>query len=277
MSETKARMPHVIESKAARMKTGGNIGAGSGMNRAPMTKTEQKNALKNVQLAEKRVKLGMELLKASENRISAQSHMLNQVRAEQKHLREQIQEDVTKSLQSYDQWMGQLDESFSKAIQMLEEKVDAVMGIWETKEKKLDDMIKRFERLHEQNHRVLFEIKARGLGAGSNEEPERRDEPIIVPDEAKPVRRRRMIDELDSDLCIPQEQEPNIETIEDAEVEAETKAEQSELPCDPADALAEMAEQKEMIYSQLIDGLREQSTDEESEAIDFSDLEDHAA
>ena len=124
-----------------------------------MSPEMHKQALRKAQQAEKRVRLGMQLLKASENRLASQSHVLNQVRHEQEHLRERVQEDVAKSLQSYDQWIGQIDDSFSKAMLVLEQKVDALSEAFEKKQSQLDQVIKRFEEQIEQNKFQAEEVQ----------------------------------------------------------------------------------------------------------------------
>ncbi|QQE11995.1 hypothetical protein JD969_00530 [Planctomycetota bacterium] len=236
----------------------GGVGNAFGA-RGPMNKNEQAEALKKAQQAEKRIQLGMELLKASESRLSAQTQMLNQVRSEQKALREQIQEDVASSLQSYDQWLGQIDESFSKAIQLLEEKVDAVVGMWEKKESKLDGMIQRFERLFEQNQRTLLDVKmhmAAAMDDGNaarvreteNADGEKSDDPDITAEEEAEIYAI-----LNGDVVheIDEAAEEKEEQVEEAVSEV---VEEKEDATDPATALEQLAEQRESekIYSAVM-------------------------
>ncbi len=119
--------------------------------RQPMTPAQQAEALRRAQAqADQRVKLGTELFKAAEKQLNTQSEMLRQVRSEQKHLRESVQEDVAKSLQAYDQWIGRLDEGFTKALQSLEAKVDAMAAEWAETQKRIEDMVTRSEALFAQ-------------------------------------------------------------------------------------------------------------------------------
>ncbi|MEM6551958.1 MAG: hypothetical protein AAF750_07510 [Planctomycetota bacterium] len=74
--------------------------------------------------AEQRVKLGLQLFKAAEARLAAQHDTLAQIKSEQANLRESIQHEVAKSLQTYDQWMGRIDESWSSAVRDLTARLD---------------------------------------------------------------------------------------------------------------------------------------------------------
>ncbi|MEM6392495.1 MAG: hypothetical protein AAF797_06950 [Planctomycetota bacterium] len=74
--------------------------------------------------AEQRVKLGLQLFKAAEARLAAQHDTLAQIKSEQANLRESIQHEVAKSLQTYDQWMGRIDESFTTAVRDLTTRLD---------------------------------------------------------------------------------------------------------------------------------------------------------
>lgn len=93
--------------------------------RRPMTAEQQLAAVSKVhQQADHRIKLGQQLFKAAEARLSQHQDLLDQVRTEQSTLREQVQGDVAKSLQTYDQWMGRIDESFTKAITQLNSRME---------------------------------------------------------------------------------------------------------------------------------------------------------
>lgn len=124
--------------------------------RQPLTPEQQAEALKRTQAqAEQRVKLGVELFKAAEKRLTTQSDVLRQVRDEQKHLREAVQQDVAKSLQSYDQWIGRIDEGFTTALRTLENKVDAMAREWSESQQRMDEMIRRSEELLTQSRAAL--------------------------------------------------------------------------------------------------------------------------
>ncbi|MEM1211567.1 MAG: hypothetical protein AAGI68_04645 [Planctomycetota bacterium] len=86
--------------------------------------TDPNTATADPARAEQRVKLGLQLFKAAEARLAAQHDTLAQIKAEQANLRESIQHEVAKSLQSYDQWMGRIDESFTTAVRDLTSRLD---------------------------------------------------------------------------------------------------------------------------------------------------------
>ncbi len=127
-----------------------------GFNRQPLTPEQQMQALKRVQAqAEQRVKLGMQLFKAAEARLSSQTDIVQQIKTLQKQLREQVNNDVAKSLHQYDQWIGQIDESFTTAIRKLEEKVDAVQANISKSEARMRDMLDRAEAMLDQSRCLL--------------------------------------------------------------------------------------------------------------------------
>jgi exonuclease VII large subunit len=129
----------------------------TGFSRKPLTPEQQMQALKRVQgQAEQRVKLGMQLFKAAEARLSSQTDVLQQIKTLQKQLREQVNQDVAQSLHSYDQWIGQIDESFTTAIRKLEEKIDAVQANLVTNEGRMQNMLDRAEAMLDQS-RCLME------------------------------------------------------------------------------------------------------------------------
>ena len=127
----------------------------SSMSRQPLSPEQQMQALKRVQAqAEQRVKLGMQLFKAAEARLSSQTDVLGQIKTLQTQLREQVNQDVAKSLHEYDQWIGQIDESFTTAIRKLEEKIDAVHANMVNSEARIENMLKRAEALLDQNREL---------------------------------------------------------------------------------------------------------------------------
>ncbi len=131
----------------------------TGLPRRSLTPEQQMEALRKVQAqAEQRVKLGMQLFKSAESRLAAQGDMLDQVRTEHRQLREQVQEDVAKSLQSYDQWMGQIDERFTHAMRQLEQKVDDLADQWDRMRDEMQSMLTRSEAMLDQT-RCLIEQK----------------------------------------------------------------------------------------------------------------------
>jgi hypothetical protein len=128
----------------------------SSLSRQPLSPEQQLQALKRVQAqAEQRVKLGMQLFKAAEARLSTQTDVLGQIKTLQDQLREQVNQDVAKSLHEYDQWIGQIDESFTTAIRKLEEKIDAVQANIISSEARIQNMLQRAEALLDQNRTLV--------------------------------------------------------------------------------------------------------------------------
>ena len=119
-----------------------------GLPRSALTPEQQLEAIRRTQAqAEQRVKLGVQLFKAAEARVAAQQDLLAEVRREQQGLREQVQQDVAKSLRSYDQWMGRIDESFTHAIDRLNQRVDRLEETVRQQADEAKSLIQRAEAL----------------------------------------------------------------------------------------------------------------------------------
>ncbi|MFG0249549.1 MAG: hypothetical protein ACF8OB_11740 [Phycisphaeraceae bacterium JB051] len=115
-----------------------------GLPRKPLTPEQQLEALNRVQSqAEARVELGLKLFKAAENHTRSQQKMLDQIKAEQQQLRDQVNEDVAKSLHAYDQWVGQMDENFTRSLQNLEAKIERLQENWQHTQQRIETMIER--------------------------------------------------------------------------------------------------------------------------------------
>jgi len=184
--------------------------------RRTMTAEEQLAALAQVQKqAEQRVKLGQQLFKAAEQRLSGQGDILEQVKQEQDKLREQVQQDVAQSLQSYDQWMGRIDEGFTKAIAQLDERLDKVEHQMAGARGEMETMLEHAGSLLEQTQRLLSEafdadnldtVHARADGhppsvppapvIDPNAEPQASDTDKSVADDAGPGVFGELLDQL---------------------------------------------------------------------------------
>ena len=156
MSQSTSQSNHFDLSGLGAKSQGSTLPGVSVFNRKPLTPEQQMQALKRVQAqAEQRVKLGMQLFKAAETRLTTQTDVLQQIKTLQSQLREQLNEDVAKTLQQYDQWIGQIDESFTTAIRKLEEKVDAVQKNLTTSESRMQKMLERAESMLDQTRELL--------------------------------------------------------------------------------------------------------------------------
>ncbi|MFN3167334.1 MAG: hypothetical protein ACE37H_09755 [Phycisphaeraceae bacterium] len=133
------------------------------MPRRPMTAEQQAAALEKVQQqATQRVKLGQQLFEAAEAKLKQHQQVLDEINQQQERLREKVQEDVAKSLQSYDQWMGRIDESFTKAIADLGGRLDILEARVDASRGDMQAMIANAGALLEQTQALLAEAFGEG-------------------------------------------------------------------------------------------------------------------
>ena len=112
------------------------------MPRRPLSVEQQAVALEKVQQqATQRVKLGQQLFEAADARLKQHQKILDEINGQQKILREQVQDDVAKSLQSYDQWMGRIDESFTKSIRDMTQRLDQLEERVANSQYEMQDML----------------------------------------------------------------------------------------------------------------------------------------
>jgi|GEM_PF-1792176 len=124
-----------------------------------LTPQEQMDALQRLaSQAEERVQLGVQLFKAAEAHTLEHRRMAEQIRADQKKLREEVNEDVTRTLHAYDQWVGQIDESFTGAIRDLESRIDKLQSNWQGTQERIEQMLKRSEDMLKQNRNTLQQV-----------------------------------------------------------------------------------------------------------------------
>ena len=128
------------------------------MPRRPMSPEQQAAALEKVQQqATQRVKLGQQLFEAAEARLKQHQNVLQEIQDQQQILREKVQEDVAKSLQTYDQWMGQIDESFTKAIRELNQRIDVLETRFDCSRGEMETMLGKAAALLTQTQGLLAE------------------------------------------------------------------------------------------------------------------------
>lgn len=126
--------------------------------KGPLTPAQQMEALRRVQAqAEQRIKVGLQLFKAAETHATQQHSDIQQLKDEQSRLRKNLEEDVARSLQAYDQWVGRMDENFTKALRLLEDKMGAIERRFNETQVRMDRMVKRAETLLEQSTQLLSE------------------------------------------------------------------------------------------------------------------------
>lgn len=128
------------------------------MPRRPLTPEQQMTAIEKVQQqATQRVKLGQQLFEAADARLKQHQEVLKEIQDQQHVLREQVQDDVAKSLQSYDQWMGKIDESFTKAIKQVNERLDQLELRVDASRGELEVMIEKATALMGQTQGLMAE------------------------------------------------------------------------------------------------------------------------
>lgn len=129
------------------------------MPRRPMSPEQQTAALQMVQQqATDRVKLGQQLFDAADAKLKEHQQVLEEINQQQQILREQVQEDVAKSLLAYDQWMGKIDESFTSAIDKLNRRIDSMELRVDASRGEMESMIEKAAALLNQTQGLLAEV-----------------------------------------------------------------------------------------------------------------------
>ncbi|MEM9347047.1 MAG: hypothetical protein AAGB26_10565 [Planctomycetota bacterium] len=128
------------------------------MPRRPLSVEQQAAALEKVQQqATQRVKLGQQLFEAADARIKQHQKILDEINDQQQVLRDKVQDDVAKSLQSYDQWMGRIDESFTKSIRDMTHRLDQLEQTVAGTQHEMQDMLAKAGTLLQQTQTLLAE------------------------------------------------------------------------------------------------------------------------
>ncbi len=127
-----------------------------GLPKGALSPEKQLEALQRVQnQAEQRVRLGLQLFKAAEAHTLGYRELLDDLKAEREKMRDELAQDVTRSLRDYDQWIGQLDETYSQAMLTLEARVNALESKIDAEQQKLQAMLQQTEKLLEQSSKLL--------------------------------------------------------------------------------------------------------------------------
>ena len=105
---------------------------------------QQLEALRRVQAqADQRVKLGLQLFKAAEAHTSAHRQLLEEVKAEQSKFRTELQDDVSRSMESYDLAMEKLEDDLTGKLRALEDKIAQLQDDWKNAQSKIEGMLAR--------------------------------------------------------------------------------------------------------------------------------------
>lgn len=122
---------------------------------------EQVNALNRMQdQAEKRVKLGQQLFIAAEAQAQQYKKLVDEFRDENARLREELHQDLGKSIHTYDKWVGQMDSRFNQSLGDLEDRMSRLQADWERAQHRIEEMLNRSERLLEEGKRLIDEADA---------------------------------------------------------------------------------------------------------------------
>lgn len=149
----------------------------------------QFEALKRVEdEANKRVQLGMQLYRAAESHTAHQQSLLDGFKEDQQRLKDELEQDVTRSLHAYDQWVGKIDEDFTNALKSLESRIDTLQDQWSASQQRIDDMMRRSEALLDQSRTLVrTAVKQIPPGAAPVAEPAPSDPPPVKGEIAKPT------------------------------------------------------------------------------------------
>lgn len=138
-----------------------------GLPRTGLTPQQQLEALARVQdQAEQRVRLGLQLFKAAEAHTASHQQILDEITAERQTFRDELSKDVTRRLHAFDQWIDQMDDTFTQSFINLEERIDAV-------EQRLGDQQRHLEKMVSQTQKMLDQATALLDGQGVA--------PVLVP------------------------------------------------------------------------------------------------
>lgn len=128
----------------------------------PLTPQQQLEAASRVRAqAEERVGLGMKLLQAAQTHTSHQQQLIEELREGQQQLRTELHTDIASSLQTYDQWMAQFDQRFSRRLRAVEQAVEVMQSKWAAVERKIVTLTSRAEVMLDQKEKRIATEAAR--------------------------------------------------------------------------------------------------------------------
>lgn len=127
-----------------------------------ITPQQQLEALRRIQgQADQRVKLGRQLFKAAEARVSQHQALLTSIKAEQDEFRTTLTRDMVKSMQSYDQWVAQVEDTLGNSMQALETRLEALQRQWIDQQEHVNSTVSRCEALLNQSQDLLRTTQAK--------------------------------------------------------------------------------------------------------------------
>lgn len=118
------------------------------LQRGPLNPQQQLEALRRVQVqAEKRVQLGQRLFRAAEASATQHHTAMAQLRQDQDLLRKQLQEDLSRTVQGYDQWIGRIDTDLAAAVTTMQQKIEQLQEQWSQAQVRLEAIAARSDAL----------------------------------------------------------------------------------------------------------------------------------
>ena len=224
--------------------------------RKTVTPKQQIETSKNVdQQAVDRIQLGLKLFKAAQAHATRQQKIIEKLKSQQEDLRQEIQKDITSSLQTYDQWMAQFDQRFTAKILQLGEKIDAMKDHWVKDHKKIETMIRRAESLLDQTKYLFVATAKRDQAARSNKNRvSKTTQPAIPQQASKPTIHQQRAKQNEQPY-------PHAATSSPQSASSMSKRTSSKNEASLSTAVTSTAHEKtsKMIYSKALEQLRQPS------------------
>ncbi|NJL32267.1 MAG: hypothetical protein HC898_11980, partial [Phycisphaerales bacterium] len=94
--------------------------------------------------------LGLRLFENARKETHTQQALADRLRREQNELREQMQQDMSHSLHTYDQWIGKIETDFTARLDQLDKRMGDLQQQWMGMTARVEAMMNRAEKLLDQ-------------------------------------------------------------------------------------------------------------------------------
>ncbi len=122
-----------------------------GVKRGPLSAEEQALAVQQLhEHAQRRLTLGMQLFENAQKQTQVHQALADQLRKEQDEIRTQMQTDMTRSLHTYDQWIGKVEHDFATRLDVLDRRMSELQAQWQAMSARVEGMMQRAEMLLDQ-------------------------------------------------------------------------------------------------------------------------------
>jgi len=119
-----------------------------GMPRKPLDATKQLEAIRRVQSqAENRIKLGLQLFKAAEGHTSRRRDILEDIKTDQKNIRDQLQSEMVENFQRYEHRIDSFDDKVTRTIESLDKRIGQLQEEFAAAETRIQTLLQRAEQL----------------------------------------------------------------------------------------------------------------------------------